>query len=34
MASHEALNNEKCEISEVCYSSEEEQNRLCRELDS
>lgn len=34
VASHEALNREKCEISEVCSRSEEELNRLCRELDS
>ncbi|KAG0571893.1 hypothetical protein KC19_VG051600 [Ceratodon purpureus] len=34
VASHEALNREKCEISEACSRSEAELNRLCRELDS
>ena len=33
VASHEASNKEKCEISEVCSRSVEQRNRLCRELD-
>lgn len=34
VASHEILNREKSEIIEVCSRSEEELNRLCRELNS
>ena len=33
VASHEALNKEKCEISEVCSRSVVQRNLLCRELD-
>lgn len=33
VASYEAINREKSELSEVCNRSNEEVNRLCRELD-
>lgn len=33
VASYEAINREKCELSEVCDSSKDEVNRLSRDLD-